>query len=228
MLTNSACRARLTRGLSLVEAMVGITVGLLVLAGALTLFVGNVSSSRRMTTEIRVNQDLRAAVDVVARDLRRAGYWGHAIRGTLATGATATTAQNPYSTVGFGSSSNVSYRFSRDASENDALDANESFGFRLQSGVLQMQIDSATWQDLTDARTVTVTAFSLVPTQTALALGNLCPKVCSAGTTNCPVSTVRQVAITLSGRGVSDSTLSRSLSTVVRIRGDQLSGQCPA
>jgi len=35
-----------------------------------------------------------------------------------------------------------SYRFSRDANENNALDGNEQFGFRIQNGALQMQRDA--------------------------------------------------------------------------------------
>lgn len=224
----STCTLRAARGASLIEAMVGITVGMIVVAGALTLFVTNLTGTRRLQAEVRLNQDLRAAVDVVARDLRRAGYWGNAIQGTLAAGAGAATAQNPYSAVSFLSDSSVRYRFSRDAVENNVVDGAEQFGLRLQDGVLQMKTATGNWQDLTDSKAVTVTAFTLTPTQAALPLGNLCPTTCAAGTPNCPITTVRRIAVTLTGRSTSDNAVTRTHSTVVRVRDDQLSGQCPA
>lgn len=227
MLIRRMASRRSGRGLSLVEAMIGIAVGMVVVAGALTLFVYNLGNSRRLMTEVRLNQDLRAAVDVVARDLRRAGYWGNAIQGTLAIGAGAATAQNPYSGMTFAAGNSVTYQYSRDAVENNALDAPEQFGFRVQAGVLQMQTTSGTWQDLTDAKAVTVTAFSLTPTQTTLPLGNLCPTKCAVGTPNCPTTTVRRVAINLTGQSVSDPAMIRTQTTIARVRDDQLSGQCP-
>ena len=58
--------------------MVGVAVGLFVAGGAAKLFVDNLSNNRRMLVETRINQDLRAATDLIARDLRRAGYWRNA------------------------------------------------------------------------------------------------------------------------------------------------------
>lgn len=216
------------RGASIIEMMVGITVGMIVLAGALTLFVGNLTSARRLAAEMRLNEDLRAAAEVVARDLRRAGYWGNAIQGTQAIGTSATTTQNPYSTMSFGSSSAIGYGFSRDTVENNAYDAAEHFGFRLESDTLQMQTSSGTWRDLTYGSAVRITAFTLTPTQTTLPLGHLCPTTCAAGSANCPTTTVRRVSVTLTGQSLADPSITRSYSTVVRVRGDQLSGQCPA
>ena len=74
----AAGKRRHSRGLSLVEMMVGIAVGLFIVAGASLVTVNQISDNRRLTLETQVQQDLRAAADLVARDLRRAGYWGKA------------------------------------------------------------------------------------------------------------------------------------------------------
>ena len=74
MLSLRATRVAGQRGLSIVELMVGIAVGMFLVAGAVTMFVGNLTSSRQLLVEARVNQDLRATVDLISRDLRRAGY----------------------------------------------------------------------------------------------------------------------------------------------------------
>lgn len=219
---------RTGRGLTLVELMVGLAVGMLVLVGAMTIMVSLQSTSWRLMVETRLNQDLRAAADVVARDLRRGGYWGNAINGTLAVAATGATQQNPYSLASGSTANGMVYRFSRDATENDVLDAAEQFGFRLNDGVLQMQTASGVWQDLTDSKNLSMTAFTVAPRETALPLGNLCAKVCAAGTPNCPTTTVRSYVIGLTGRAVRDSAMVRSMSLSVRVRNDLLQGQCPA
>ena len=63
------------RGVSMVEMMVGVAIALVVVAGGLALLANFTGENRRLLLETRLNQDLRAAMDVVVRDLRRAGYW---------------------------------------------------------------------------------------------------------------------------------------------------------
>jgi prepilin peptidase dependent protein B len=214
------------RGLSLIELLVGVAVSLIVVGGAIGLFVNNLVSSRQLLAETRLNQDLRATVDLLTRDLRRAGYWGNAISGTQAIGAGAATTQNPYSTVTPVSASEISYGFSRGA-ENNALDANEQFGLRLSNGAIQMQSGSGAWVDLTDTRSITITGFTITPTTTTLPLGHLCPKVCAVGAPNCPTVTVRNYAVLVQGQSVNDPSLQRSLRSDLRVRNDRLAGACP-
>lgn len=218
---------RRRRGLSIVELLVGVAIGLIVAQGALSLFVRNITASRRLLYETRLNQDLRAAADLVARDLRRAGYWGNAIQGTNAVGATAATALNPYSAVDTTSASQITYEFSRDGTENNTLDSAEQFGFRLSSGALQMQTDNGSWTDITNSQALTITSFTVTPTTTTLPLGNLCFKTCAPGAPNCPSVTVRSYAILLRGQAVADSNIRRDLRSTVRMRNDQLAGICP-
>ena len=221
-------RGPVVRGLSLVELMVGLVVSLIVVGGAISMMVRMQTTTWRLLHETRLNQDLRAAADVVARDLRRGGFWGNAIQGTQAVGAGSTVAQNPYAAVSNSSSDGVSYRFSRDATENNTLDDAERFGFRRHEGVLQMQTSNGVWQDLTDDKNLRVTALTITPTLTTLPLGSICSKPCAAGTPNCPVSTVRSLAVTLTGQSVRDSAMVRSINLTVRMRNDESAGRCPA
>jgi type IV pilus assembly protein PilW len=217
-----------SRGASLIELMVGMVVGLFVVAGAMSLTAGSITNSRQLLTETRLNQDLRAAADLVARDLRRSGYWGNAINGTIAVGAGSATVENPYRVASGTTADGLRYSFSRDVTEDNALGAAEQFGFRLSAGKLQFQTSSGVWQDVTDDRSVVVTAFTVTPTQTTLALGGQCLTVCAPGVANCPTVTVRNYAVSLSGRSVSDTTMTRTQSVDVRLRNDRIDGQCPA
>jgi len=212
--------------------MIGTTIGLFVVAGTVSLYATNASSSRRLLAEARLNQDLRAAMDLVSRDLRRSGYWGNAIKGTTITGSGTSTTANPYrgvsSTEADDVNGEVTYQFSRDATEDDSVADAEHFGFRLDGGVLQMQTEEDSWTPMTDSNQVTVTEFTVADNPVELALGSLCTTVCAVGAPNCPTMTVRRYVIRLSGQSVTDTSVVRTLEASVRPRNDQLEGQCPA
>ncbi|WIT10599.1 hypothetical protein PFX98_16985 [Paucibacter sediminis] len=225
--------ARLERGISLVELMVGLTVGLMVTAGAISLFASNVSQSRRVVANARVEQDLRNIADLITRDLRRAGYWGNAINGTLAVGAAAAAASNPYASVAPASSptdGQIVYSFSRGA-EDDAKSDAETFGFRRNAddGTVEMQTSNGTWKKLNDPNYTTITSLSLNDASPdTIPLGYRCPTNCSPGSAGCPEVKVRRYDLVLTGRSVLDSTVVRTLRTSVRLRNDEMSGKCPA
>ncbi|HET7794348.1 MAG TPA: prepilin-type N-terminal cleavage/methylation domain-containing protein [Rhizobacter sp.] len=61
------------RGLSIVELMVGLAIGLTVIAAALLALTHHLRENRGLLVEARLMQDLRTASDLIARDLRRAG-----------------------------------------------------------------------------------------------------------------------------------------------------------
>ncbi|WP_027854017.1 PilW family protein [Marinobacterium litorale] len=63
-------------GMSLIELMIAIFVGLIVVAGALTVYVNTVSSSSSTLKMSMLNQELSTLMSVMAMDIRRAGYSG--------------------------------------------------------------------------------------------------------------------------------------------------------
>lgn len=220
-------RRSVQRGLSILELLIGVAIGMVVISGASMLFASNVTSSRLLLAESRLNEDLRNAVDLLTRDLRRAGYWGGAIKGTIAIGGTSATKENPYR-VTSGADHELNYHFSREnGTDDDALAASETFGFRLHDNALQMQAGTG-WTDVTDKQTVKVTRFTVTPSERQVSLGDVCPTVCTIGTPNCPVATVRSYAVYLEGESVRDASIKRSLRSTVRVRNDQVSGSCPA
>lgn len=68
--------SRLTRqkGLSLVELMVAITVGLILLAGVLQIFASSQQSYRVQEATSRLQENGRFAIEFLSRDIRMAGY----------------------------------------------------------------------------------------------------------------------------------------------------------
>lgn len=111
---------RRQRGLSLVELMVGVAVGLFVVAGATMLVANQLGDNRRLLLETQIQQDLRAAADIIVRDIRRSGYWGAAQTGVWYAGSPGVTA-NPYTAVApavsGAAASSVSFNYSATRSD---------------------------------------------------------------------------------------------------------------
>lgn len=82
MLIPSSVRAGLSRsrGFSAVEILVGITVGLMVIAAATSLISTSLGSNSTAVRYTRLNQDLRGVLNAISYDLARAGSWAYAWR----------------------------------------------------------------------------------------------------------------------------------------------------
>lgn len=220
---------RAQRGLSLIELMIGLAIGLFITAIGGTLLASHVRENRSLLLEARLMQDLRTAADVITRDLRRAGHWGGATAGVWSAGTTGVI-PNPYAAVApdNAASDAVSFRYSRDTTENNAVDSNEQFGFRLRNGMIEMLLGGSGWQALTDAGTLTVSAFSVTPSVERIDLQGSCSKPCPAGSTTCPPQQeVRSLALLISGRSATDAGVTRSVRSQVRLRNDSFTGACP-
>ncbi|CAN5747769.1 hypothetical protein BH11PSE8_BH11PSE8_21210 [soil metagenome] len=203
-------------------------IGLFITAVGTTLLAANLRENRSLLLEARLMQDLRTASDLIARDLRRAGYWGAAASGIGATGGTGAST-NPYAALSPASSASdaASFRYSRDATENNLADSNEQFGFRLRQGAIELQLGAGNWQALTDTGTLIVTTFRLTPTVLHADLEAVCATACAAGST-CPLhQDVRLFDLLISGRSVADASVTRSVRGSVRLRNDVLVGACP-
>ena len=219
---------RTQRGLSIVELLVGAAITLFVAAVGATLLAGHLRENRSLLLEARLMQDLRTAADLVTRDLRRAGYWGGAADGVWTAGA-GSVGTNPYVAVApaTAASDAVSFRYSRDTTENNLVDSNEQFGYRLRSGAIEMQLGAGNWQALTDAGTLTVTEFSVTPAVQEIDLQAFCATPCPTGSSVCPPhQQVRSLALAISGRLVGDVRATRSVRATVRLRNDPVIGAC--
>lgn len=69
-------KSRLQAGLSLVELMVAITIGLLLLAGLSGIFISSSDSNRELQRSAQQLENGRYAIQVISQDLQHAGYYG--------------------------------------------------------------------------------------------------------------------------------------------------------
>lgn len=225
-----------TRGLSIVEMLVGIAIGLFVVAGATLVATGQLADNRLLMLETQLQQDLRATADLVARELRRGGLWGNAAKSVWPASETPPAA-NPYSAaasgVGAGGRTEVKYSYSNTTStnpENDTEDASERYGFARNdsTGAVEMLIGASGWQALSDVEVINVTKFEVEPE--AIPVVVPCPKYCdAAGDTTCwPRLTVRNVTIAIDAEARHDTHVKRSIRSNVRLRNDTTTvGVCP-
>lgn len=217
MLTWKSKRRNGQRGLGLVELMVGMTVGLIVVAGASVLMVNQLDDHRRLMLETQVQQDLRAAADLMLRDLRRAGFRMRSDKGVWAKGAAAPQ-DNPYDTVSIPETGGISYSHSKDS--NDVAAGN--YGFRLSGGNLQFMLNGS-WQPLTDSNTLVITDFSVNLNSQQIPLAEFCDAGC-ATTASC--LEVRDVLLSLTGHAARDDKIVRTVTVGTRVRNDAISGAC--
>ena len=231
---------RACRGLGLPEILVALAIGLFLVNGALSLFIGQLSAHRQRLLALRLTQELRGAMTLIEHELRRAGHWGAAEAGLWIAGE-ADPLANPYAGLhpSTGSGTELGYTYSRDASENQQVDPAERFGFRLNpntrtlemrlSGAALTPADGDSWQPVTDPTQVRITRLAVAARVSTLDLGSRCTAPCPAGASDCPPTLqARTVALELSGQASRDSSLTHTLRSVVHLRADALQGRCPA
>ncbi|MEY4564834.1 MAG: hypothetical protein RLZZ618_4111, partial [Pseudomonadota bacterium] len=181
--------------------------------------------------EQRLVNDLRAAMDMITRDLRRAAHWQAAEAGVWTPAASAVP-RNPHG-VSFSATpySHIDFSYSGDMSAADRVASNEQYGYRLRDGVLQVHVGAAGWQAVTDPAALTVTALHIEPQAQAQELASLCSQPCVATTQasapTCPpqVHTI-EVDVFLSARAAQTPQLQSQLRSRVRLRNDRVTGEC--
>lgn len=239
---------KLQQGLSIIELMVGVAIGLFVVGGATKLFIDNLGSSRQLLLETRLNQDLRASADVITRDLRRASYWDDASTGLWSAGASTVSATNPYSVIDTAAANTIEYTYER---PNVDPTTSAKLGFRRTAnggvGTLEVLNANGGWQALTDTSSVNITNFDLVPTVRSVELWQYCScrtripvsSACVDGTLSTastrPQMIIRQYEFAIRGKANTaqvalNDAIQREIRGTVRVRNDELKNPngCPA
>jgi type IV pilus assembly protein PilW len=157
------------RGFSLIELMVSITLGLIVLAALAALLGLTVRGSTETLRSARLNQDLSAVLEVMANDIRRAGYTDGQVEYDDAT-----------RDLALPSTSCLVYSYNRNSdSASGAPDTNidnaELNGFELRGGAVRMRracggaacstgCGTGAWEAITDPAVITITGLTLTTT----------------------------------------------------------------
>ncbi len=205
-------------GLSLVELMVGLTLGLILMAAIVSLYVNTVRGSSDTLKMAKLNQDLRAAMSIMVADIRRAGYYSNA-----AADLDQGTNSNPFMQGGneVNTATAGCILYSYDSQSDGSADANDLFGFRLNNNVIQMRSGGAgplsctgagnTWEDISSSNSTVISALSFTPTDVVLDVdGILGPSTL----------TKKDILISITGNLAGDAAVARTLTETIRIRND--------
>lgn len=225
------------RGLSLIELMVAVVIGLIVLGGLTSIVVATIRTNTDNARMTRLTQEMRGSMQLITTDLRRAGFSRDALA-DVATGATT----NPFITIdyddgdadGFDDDNCILYAFdsglSGGSTVNGALETAEQYGVRHNADDLQLEYkngsasgcaDDADWEPMTDPGLVEITALTFGDVDA----DGVFPCVGITGGGNI---TVREIQVTLTGRLTDDTAVTRTIQDTVRVRNDRFQNvACP-
>jgi len=79
---------RRQRGISMVEVLVAMAIGVLIMAGVMQSLISNQRSNQWSDDVSFIQENARYALEMLARDIRWAGYWGCAVNSSAGAGAT--------------------------------------------------------------------------------------------------------------------------------------------
>lgn len=157
MTSSQGISPKAERGETLVGLMVGLSVGLVVLAAGSSLLANHLRAHRMALQDSHLHQDLRSAMDWMARELRKTQYSAKAWQ---------TRSPQQCQDAFCGGLEDFSIddhkiQFSHDRNHDGQQDNNECMGFRLSGQALQVKRScsgTGDWQAITDKAHVVVTA----------------------------------------------------------------------
>jgi prepilin peptidase dependent protein B len=209
-------------GLTFAELLVALVINAILLAALIDIFSSNISHYNKTTSSDMLSQQLENAMQLMVSNIRRAGYWSNASN-DISTGQN----HNPFMAAATDVSvpSATCILLTYDAQKNGTLPSisntydDDRYGFRLNSASLQARPPGATfacnaagsnWENVTDPNIVNITALSITLTTHTVPAG--------ASTNNI---ITRSITISMTGQLVSNATVTKTLTSYVRIRNDK-------
>ena len=238
-------KVRSERGISLVELLVGLAVGSIILAGAITLFAKISFSGLENVRMVRLNEQLRNTLDIIGKEIQRAGFVNAWPPGSTTFADLDFTAMDDFGAItlggncadgdGDGAVECDCIAYSYDADEDGAFPpagatfGTENFAFRLNANAIERDtVDGkcaggAGWEDISDGEVfITALTFELDPGSTDVEVGDgdvdgNDDGICDVGET-CLAR--RKINIVLEGQLTADATFTVRLRDEVKVRND--------
>ncbi|MCK2087795.1 prepilin-type N-terminal cleavage/methylation domain-containing protein [Thauera aromatica] len=193
------------QGVSLIELMVGLLIGLLVVAAVGGVYVSTTRSSADILAANRLNQEVRAITELMNFEIRRAGFGLDAGEESVAIDD---------------SGSCIVYRYQFGGSERNA-------GFRLNAGQIELKdggtledCSSGTWAAVTDSSMVNITALDFD------ASGSACFDRITSDAIDCSdlVSgvLVRRITVEIAAQLTADQSVAVQTRDTIRVRNDRV------
>ena len=216
-------RINVQNGLGIVEMLVSVALSLIAVTTMVILMANTLGTGSQTIQMARLSQELRASIQLMSRDLRRANYHSGYLncfanfdcRNDLGIAAYV-------NTININAAGNCFwYWLDRDGDADLSNDAVGGFRYSTVGdiGVLQMRIagnaaadcDAATgWELITDPDTIDITAFNISNSD------SYTENLSSAG----DVQTVEKIRLTINGRMASNPAVQRQIQDLILVRND--------
>ena len=213
------------RGFTLVEMMVSMAVASISMAGIISVFANTVQNNTESIKYTRLNQELRAIMDVMSNDIRRAGYWADA------NGITA----NPFatSTAALAVTGNSCITYSYDVDDSGGpITSSDNQGVKLIGNSVGIMAnangcgDSAAgdWDIISDPNSIEITNLNFQIISDADAAFASCINLtsqardCNTAISGDQIRSINVVTITLAGRLINDISVNDSLAKTITVR----------
>jgi prepilin peptidase dependent protein B len=210
-------------GFTIAEILIALVLNSLILLALISVFSNNVSHVNKSIHSDTLNQQLESAMQLMANDIRRAGYWGNA-QSDVGTGVNSNPFMAASTDLSINGSNNCilfSYDYNSDGSIpaiSNAYD-DERYGFRLNNQTLQSRPPGAAfnctaaasaWENVTNPGIVNITSLTFTLNSSTIPVGAATKTLL-----------IRSVVISITGQLVSDATVTKTLTQHVRILNDK-------
>ena len=145
-------------GYSLLELTLSMAIGAAVITQTLGLYSKKIANQNFQISQLRLNQETQAMMNLVAGDIQRHGYWNGE-----------NYAVNPHATLHIENNCIIlSYDKNKTGTTN--ISTNETVGYRLKSGKVQTRnsptsCSSGRWESLNEVATIVVDSFLLTKSE---------------------------------------------------------------
>lgn len=208
-------------GFTVVELLIAMGLSALLFTALLAIFINNLTHYNKVISTNHLNQQLQTTLQLMADDIRRAGFWASA-NGDIGLNQN----NNPFMTNSTDisvSNTNDCILFTYDHGKTGALPSvspsidDDRYGFQLVNQTIQARPPGASfvcnaidWENVTDPGIVQITALNFTLNTQTIITGPSTRGI-----------TMRSVDISITGRLASDSTVTNTLTQHVRIQNDK-------
>lgn len=195
---------RSQQGLSLIELMITIVIGLIIIGATMGVYIGILGANSTQIKVSHVNNELRTAMTFITRDLRRAGYFKWSVA-QLVAGNFLTTQKGGQSDVSY-DGTNTTFAIDYDLNSAGTYNStSDSFGFRRSGNAIQGRVGTS-WGNITDPNVVNVSALTVT---------DLSP---GAITINGRTTAIKAYRVTITAQHKADTSITRTLEEIIQVR----------
>lgn len=201
------------RGLTLIELMIGMVIGLIVSGIALNLYLSTLNISTQTANTVRLNQEMRLIMDMMVSDIRRAGY-GDTPDGVSVAYSSIVSGGVPISIFKDGGEDCLVISYNADSDADIEL-----FAYKLASGTVRLSELSAT---STSTASVNCSSFSVWEnlSSTDISAFSALSFTSNAASSGWTSTLPKVITVTMSASSAQDSKIFRQLIETVRVRNE--------